>query len=83
MLTPHSCRHTYVSQIQALGVDLATIQSIIGHADIDMTQHYLHVQDSIRQDAVARFSKAFSSSNTDPDKPADGACKVLKFPKVG
>ena len=49
LLTPHCCRHTYVSQMQALGVDLPTIQSIVGHADLDMTQHYLHVQDSIRQ----------------------------------
>jgi len=58
-LTPHSSRHTYVSQMQALGVDLATIQSIVGHADLDMTKHYLHVQESIRQEAVDRFSKAF------------------------
>ncbi len=43
-LTPHSCRLTYVSQMQALGVDLATIQSTVGHADLDMTQHYLHVR---------------------------------------
>ena len=83
LLTPHSCRHTYVSQMQALGVDFSTIQSIVGHADVSMTQHYLHVQESIRQDAIARFSKAFTSETTDPDKPADGACKVLKFPKVG
>jgi site-specific recombinase XerD len=83
VLTPHCCRHTYVSQMQALGVDLATIQSIVGHADVDMTQHYLHVQESIRQDAIARFSKAFTSETTDPDKPTDGACKVLKFSKVG
>ena len=59
VLTPHSCRHTYVSQLQALGVDLPTIQSIVGHADIDMTQHYLHVQDSIRQQAVSKFAAAF------------------------
>lgn len=58
-LTPHSCRHTYVSQMQALGVDLSTIQSIVGHADTDMTQHYLHVQESIRQSAVEKFSEAF------------------------
>ena len=83
LLTPHSCRHTYVSQMQALGVDLATIKSIVGHADIDMTQHYLHVQESIRQDAIARFSKAFASETTDPDKPTDGACKVVQFPRVG
>lgn len=62
VLTPHSCRHTYVSQLQALGVDLPTIQSIVGHADIEMTQHYLHVQDSIRQDAINRFAEAFGAS---------------------
>ena len=49
MLTPHSCRHTYVSQMQALGVDLPVIQSIVGHADLDMTQHYLHVQNPVKQ----------------------------------
>ncbi len=61
VLTPHCCRHTYVSQMQALGVDLATIQSIVGHADVDMTRHYLHVQDSVRQAAIAKFSDAFSN----------------------
>lgn len=60
VLTPHCCRHTYVSQLQALGVSIETIQSIVGHADIDMTRHYLHVQDNIRLEAVDRFSEAFS-----------------------
>ena len=59
LLTPHSCRHTYVSQLQGLGVDMETIKSIVGHAEIDMTQHYLHVQEHIRQDAVTRFSDTF------------------------
>ena len=59
VLTPHSCRHTYVSQMQALGVDLQTIQSIVGHADVDMTQHYLRVQEPKRLEAVDLFSKAF------------------------
>ena len=59
VLTPHSCRHTYVSQMQALGVDIQTIQSIVGHADVDMTTHYLHVQKSIRESAVEKFSEAF------------------------
>ena len=60
VLTPHCCRHTYVSQMQALGVSVETIQSIVGHADMDMTRHYLHVQESIRKEAVDRFSEAFS-----------------------
>ncbi|MBR5534172.1 MAG: tyrosine-type recombinase/integrase, partial [Ruminiclostridium sp.] len=86
VLTPHSCRHTYVSQMQALGVDLATIQSIVGHADLDMTKHYLHVQESIRQDAVERFSKAFSGGQEPPerpDEPEEGSGKVIFFPNVG
>lgn len=58
-LTPHSCRHTYVSQMQALGVDVSTIQSLVGHAEIDMTEYYLHVQESIRKEAAERFAEAF------------------------
>ena len=83
LLTPHSCRHTYVSQMQALGVDLSTIQSIVGHADVDMTQHYLHVQESIRLDAIDRFSKAFPTGRSGPEDPDGNACRVIQFPNVG
>ena len=34
-------------------------QQIIGHADIDMTQHYLHVQSPIKQKAIQAFDKEF------------------------
>ena len=51
----------YVSQMQALGVDIQTIQSIVGHADTEMTEHYLHVQESIRQSSIQLFSEAFSA----------------------
>lgn len=60
-LTPHSCRHTYVSHLQALGVDVPTIQSLVGHADMEMTEYYLHVQECVRKDAVERFGNAFMS----------------------
>ena len=63
LLTPHSCRHTYVSQMQAVGVDLATILSIVGHADLDMTRHYLHVQEPVRQAAAERFSEIFGGKD--------------------
>ena len=70
VLTPHCCRHTYVSQMQNLGVDLETIKSIVGHAEIDMTQHYLHVQNPIRQSAVAKFSEAFENPMDAIDTPS-------------
>ena len=62
VLTPHSCRHTFVSQMQALGVDMPTIQSLVGHADMDMTQHYLHVQNPVKQQAVQIFDSAFGKN---------------------
>ena len=83
ILTPHSCRHTYVSQMQALGVDLSTIQSIVGHADVDMTQHYLHVQDGIRQEAIQKFSQAFPLEDTPPKDPESAASRIIRFPHVG
>lgn len=54
-LTPHSCRHAYISQMQVPGVDLSSIQSIVGHADVDMTQSYLHAQEGIRQAFAVAF----------------------------
>ena len=48
------CISTTPSRIQ-------TIQSIVGHADTEMTEHYLHVQESIRQSAIQLFSEAFSA----------------------
>ena len=51
----------FLQWMQALGVDIQTIQSIVGHADTEMTEHYLHVQESIRQSAIQLFSEAFSA----------------------
>ena len=34
---------------------------ILGHADTEMTEHSLHVQESIRQSAIQLFSEAFSA----------------------
>ena len=62
ILTPHCCRHTYVSQMQALDVPLETIQTLVGHADINMTQHYLHMQEPQRLAAIEKFSAAFSTA---------------------
>ncbi len=53
MLSPHCCRHTYVSQLQAKGIPLETIRYLSGHAEIDMTQHYLHIQPEVKTAAVS------------------------------
>ena len=75
--------------MQALGVDIQTIQSIVGHADTEMTEHYLHVQESIRQSAIQLFSEAFSAWKLDgtalirPDKIFGIVVKIVVKTKWG
>ena len=66
-----------MSQLLALGVDIETIKSIVGHADIDMTEHYLHVQEPIRQAAVARFSEAFGTEKKKSGQESSSKCKII------
>ncbi|MBR6736121.1 MAG: tyrosine-type recombinase/integrase, partial [Oscillospiraceae bacterium] len=70
VLTPHSCRHTYVSQMIALGVDLATVMELVGHSTTRMTERYLHVQREAQLNAAERFSNAFPT-NRDSAAPPD------------
>ena len=48
-------------------MDIDTIRSMTGHVETDMTRHYLHVQEPIRKDAVARFSDTFVDFEDDFD----------------
>ena len=61
-LSPHCCRYTYVSQLQSLDVSMETIQSMVGHADIDITRHYLRVQEPKRQEAIQLFDEALNKN---------------------
>lgn len=41
-LTPHCCRHTYVTRLQKRGVPMETIAHLAGHSNITTTGVYLH-----------------------------------------
>lgn len=79
ILSSQSC---HVERLKVLGVDLSTIQSIVGHADVNMTQHYLHVQEGIRQEAIRKFAQAFPIDGHSLEGPDGAACRVLPFPQV-
>lgn len=40
--TPHDTRHTFVSELDRLGVNPITIKRIVGHSNTDVTEGYTH-----------------------------------------
>lgn len=56
----HALRHTYASLLLLKGVDLKTVQELMGHSDITITQIYLHIVPKSKTDAVNRLNSIFN-----------------------
>lgn len=69
-LTFHDLRHCFACKLIKAGVDLFTVQKLLGHKSAKMTQRYAHLQPDSVVNAMSRIS----------NKPLAG--KVLKFPSA-
>lgn len=61
-LSPHCCRHTYVTRLQAKGVSLELIARLVGHSNISTTHGYTHTSDKTLAVAVSVLSSHAQSS---------------------
>jgi integrase/recombinase XerC len=55
-ITAHKLRHSFATALVSNGVDVLTVQSLLGHESVATTQVYAHVQDHARQEAIQRLS---------------------------
>jgi integrase len=52
-VTFHDLRHTFASRLVMAGVDLPTVQALMGHKTIAMTMRYAHLSPEHKRAAVA------------------------------
>jgi integrase len=53
----HDLRHTFASRLVMAGVDIRTVQELMGHQTITMTMRYAHLTARHTREAVARLEK--------------------------
>lgn len=55
-ITPHGLRHTYCTRLFEAGIDVKTVQKLMGQGDISTTLNiYTHVMQHVQEEAVRKF----------------------------
>jgi site-specific recombinase XerD len=54
-ITPHALRHTFASHLIRSGVDIRTVQDLLGHTDLKTTAIYLHSDVRTKMAAVRKL----------------------------
>jgi integrase/recombinase XerD len=74
-VTPHTLRHCYATHLLEAGVDVPTLQRLLGHSNLQTTAHYLH----IRSDRVTSPSSPYDLL-TIPNEPSPHASRATANP---
>lgn len=60
---PHTLRHTFASRLVMAGVDLRTVQELLGHKDIKQTMRYAHLSPHHTRAAIETLESRFSGKS--------------------
>lgn len=74
----HSLRHTYASWLVEGGVSLYTVQKLLGHEKIEMTERYSHLSPDNLQGAVRTLEEGMLKAK---QKQKEAGAQVINFEK--
>jgi integrase len=60
--TLHDLRHTFASQLVMAGIDLPTVQKLMGHSNITTTMIYAHLAPDHLKSAMHRLNSRFEKN---------------------
>jgi len=64
----HDLRHTFASHLVMAGVDLRTVQELLGHKSLEMTMRYSHLAPAHKAAAVEKLAAALDRSQEAPGR---------------
>lgn len=71
--TGHCLRYTFASNLIMQGVDIRTVQELMGHKTIQMTLRYAHLAPQPQLAAVQRLCDTMTRTEEEPGAAQNGA----------
>ncbi len=70
-ITPHKLRHTFATHLIRNGVDIRTVQELMGHSELETTAKYLHSDTRTKQAAVGKLGGLLGNNQSEVTIPAE------------